>query len=49
MKIYKLLRKIKKRNFTELGRLAIAVRTIEKDCSAVPVGAYKLTATSELR
>jgi len=29
--------------------LAIAVRTIEKECAAVPVGAYKLTSTNELR
>jgi len=29
--------------------LAIAVRTIEKECAVVPVGALKLTATNELR
>lgn len=35
--------------FTELDRLAYVVRSIENDCSLIPVGAFRLTATHELR
>lgn len=41
--------KVKPKAFTELDRLAYIVRAIENDCSLVPVGAFKLTPTHELR
>lgn len=41
--------KVKPKAFTELDRLAYVVRAIENDCSLVPVGAFKLTPTHELR
>lgn len=37
------------KNFTELDRLAYTVRAIETDCSLVPIGAFKLTPSHELR
>ena len=36
-------------NFKEIDRLAYVVRSIEMDCSLVPVGAYRLTTSHELR
>lgn len=41
--------KVKPKAFTELDRLAYVVRAIENDCAVVPVGAFKLTPTHELR
>jgi radial spoke head protein 9 len=41
--------KVPPKNFTELDRLAYVVRSIENDCSVLPVGAVKLTPTHELR
>ncbi|KAL4462089.1 hypothetical protein ABPG74_000934 [Tetrahymena malaccensis] len=41
--------KVKPKAFTELDRLAYVVRAIENDCALVPVGAFKLTPTHELR
>mmetsp|Transcript_16183 Transcript_16183/g.18576 ORF Transcript_16183/g.18576 Transcript_16183/m.18576 type:complete len:304 (+) Transcript_16183:34-945(+) len=35
--------------FTELDRLAYVVRSIDQDCTALPVGALKLTPTHQLR
>lgn len=41
--------KVKPKAFTELDRLAFVVHSIENDCAVVPVGAYKITPTHELR
>lgn len=37
------------KNITELDRLSFVVRQIENDCSSVPVGAFKITPTNEIR
>lgn len=41
--------KVSPKKFTELDRLSYVVRTLEEECAVVPVGAFKLTATHELR
>ena len=41
--------KVPPKNFTELDRLAYVVRAIDIDCTALPVGALKLSPTHELR
>jgi len=41
--------KIQPKAFTELGRLAYVIRAIDIECTALPVGALKLTPTHELR
>jgi len=41
--------KMVQKNITELDRLSYTVRTIENDCAVVPIGAFKLTPTSEIR
>jgi radial spoke head protein 9 len=41
--------KVPPKNFTELDRLAFIVRALETECQIVPIGAYKLTPTHELR
>jgi len=41
--------KVAPKNFTELDRLAYAVRAIDIDCSVVPVGSFRLTPNHELR
>jgi len=40
---------MKSENITELKRLSYIVRKIENDCAIVPVGAFKLTPTGEIR
>lgn len=39
---------VKQKNFTELDRLALVVALISRDCSVVPLGAYRMTPTHEL-
>jgi len=41
--------KVIPKNFTELDRLAYVVRSIDIECTTLPVGALKLTPTHELR
>jgi len=41
--------KPKPKSFTEIGRLAYVVRAIDIECTALPVGALKLTPSHELR
>ena len=36
-------------NFLELDRLVYTVRAIEVDCQTVPIGAYKMTPSHEMR
>ena len=43
------MKKIPKKNFTELHRLSHVVRAIENDAQVVPQGAYKMTTENELR
>lgn len=43
------VKKIPKKNFTELNRLAHVVRAIENDCQCVPKGSYRMTPEHELR
>lgn len=40
--------KIPSKNFTELDRLTYVVRSIDQDCSTVPEGAFRMTASHEL-
>lgn len=40
--------KLASKNFTELDRLSYVVRTICKDCQAVPIGAFRITPGHEL-
>ena len=41
--------KIKKKNMTETDRLSFVVRAIDRDCSVVPVGGFKMLPINELR
>ena len=41
--------KIKKKNMTETDRLSFVVRAIDRDCSVVPVGGFKMMPINELR
>ena len=43
------MKKIPKKNFTELCRLAYVVRAIENDVQCVPRDSYRVTAEHELR
>lgn len=38
-----------KKNFTELHRLTLVVRSIENDCQLTPTGGYKMMPNHELR
>ena len=41
--------KLKKKNMTETDRLSFVVRAIDRDCSVVPVGGFKMLPINELR
>jgi radial spoke head protein 9 len=43
------VKKVPKKNFTELNRLAYVVRAIEHDSQCVPRGSYRMTPEHELR
>ena len=41
--------KLKKKNMTETDRLSFVVRAIDRDCSVVPIGGFKMLPINELR
>ena len=41
--------KLRKKNMTETDRLSFVVRAIDRDCSVVPVGGFKMMPINELR
>ena len=41
--------KLRKKNMTETDRLSYVVRAIDRDCSVVPVGGFKMMPINELR
>ena len=41
--------RLKKKNMTETDRLSFVVRAIDRDCSVVPIGGFKMLPINELR